>query len=77
MHRYLLHHKHGPAECGAVFASFTGHASPLRHQPTIGSCLFGGHAIWWDVNAASEAKALVRMDAEVAGWPSAFAGFAG
>jgi len=41
-----------------VFASFSGHASPLRHQPTIGSCLSGGHAIWWDVNAASEAEAL-------------------
>ena len=36
MPRYLLHHEHGPAQCGAVFASF--HASPLRHQPTIGSC---------------------------------------
>ena len=58
MARYLLHHEHGPADCGAVFASFTGHASPLRHQPTIGSCLSGGHAIWWDVNAASEAEAL-------------------
>ena len=41
-----------------MFASFSGHASPLRHQPTIGSCLSGGHAIWWDVNAASEAEAL-------------------
>jgi hypothetical protein len=33
----LLHHEHGPAECGAVSASFAGHARPLRHQPTIGS----------------------------------------
>ena len=56
--RYLLQHKHTPAECGAIFASFSGHDSPLRHQPTMASCLFGGHAIWWDVRAASEAEAL-------------------
>jgi hypothetical protein len=30
---YLLHHRHLPRECGAVFASFTGHESPLRHTP--------------------------------------------
>jgi hypothetical protein len=58
MPRYLLHNEHGPAECGAVFASFAGHASPLRHRPAIGSCRYGGHAIWWDVDAASEAEAL-------------------
>lgn len=58
MPRYLLHHEHGAAECGAVFASFTGHTSPLRHQPTIGSCRYGGRAIWWDVEASSETEAL-------------------
>jgi hypothetical protein len=66
MPRYLLHHKHDPAECGAVFASFTGDASPLRHQPTIGSCLFGGHTIWWDVNAPSEAEALELLPSYIA-----------
>ena len=66
MPRYLLHHEHGPAECGAVFASFAGHASPLRGQPTIASCLSGGHAIWWDVNAASEAEALDLLPSYVA-----------
>ncbi|MEO8691117.1 MAG: hypothetical protein ABI611_23255 [Solirubrobacteraceae bacterium] len=49
-----------------MFASFAGHASPLRHQPTIGSCLFGGHAIWWDVNAASEAEALELLPSYIA-----------
>jgi hypothetical protein len=58
MLRYLLHHTHRPQECGAAFASFTGHESPLRRRPTIGSCLFGGHEIWWIVSAASEAAAL-------------------
>jgi hypothetical protein len=66
MPRSLLHNEHRPAECGAVFASFAGHVSPLRHQPTIGSCRSGGHAIWWDVDAASEAEALDLLPTYVA-----------
>ena len=58
MPRYLLHHTHGPRECGAAFASFTGQDSPLRRRPTLGSCEFGGHEIWWDVSAASQREAL-------------------
>jgi hypothetical protein len=58
MSRYLLHHRHAPDECGVVFASFKGHRSPLRHQPTVGSCRSGGHAIWWTVDATSEEDAL-------------------
>lgn len=56
--RYLLHHRHEPQECGVVFASFRGYESPLRHRPTLASCRSGGHAIWWTVEAASEADAL-------------------
>jgi hypothetical protein len=55
---YLLHHRHEPDECGVVFASFKGHDSPLRHQTTLASCRTGGHAIWWTVEADSEADAL-------------------
>jgi hypothetical protein len=58
MTRYLLQHQHEPHECGVVFTSFKGHESPLRHQPTLASCRSGGHAIWWTVDAASEADAL-------------------
>jgi len=58
MPRYLLHHRHEPQECGVVFASFRGHESPLRHRPTLTSCRSGGHAIWWTVEAESEADAL-------------------
>lgn len=58
MPRYLLHHRHEPQECGVVFASFRGHESPLRHRPTLASCRSGGHAIWWTVEAESEADAL-------------------
>jgi hypothetical protein len=66
MSRYLLHHRHEPHECGAVFASFKGHESPLRHQATLASCRSGGHAIWWTVEAATEEDALLLLPAYVA-----------
>jgi hypothetical protein len=61
MSRYLLHHRHEPQDCGVVFASFKGHESPLRHQATLASCRSGGHAIWWTVEAESEADALRQL----------------
>jgi hypothetical protein len=66
MTRYLLQHRHEPQECGVVFASFKGHDSPLRHQATLGSCRSGGHAIWWTVEADSEADALRQLPYYVA-----------
>jgi hypothetical protein len=41
-----------------VCAAFKGHDSPLRHRATLASRAFGGHAIWWAVEAATEAGAL-------------------
>jgi len=58
MSRYLLEHRHEPNECGAVFASFKDHKSPLRRQVALASCRSGGHAIWWTVEAGSEEEAL-------------------
>ena len=58
MPSYMLHHRHEPRECGVVFAAFKGHESSLRRQPTLASCISGGHAIWWAVEAASEEEAL-------------------
>lgn len=58
MPRFLLHHQHGRDECGAVFAGFRGFESPLRHASALGSCAFGGHAIWWTVEAVNERQAL-------------------
>jgi hypothetical protein len=49
-----------------VFASFQGHDSPLRHRTTLASCRSGGHAIWWTVQAASEAEALALLPFYVA-----------
>lgn len=66
MPRYLLHHRHLPRECGAVFASFSGHDSPLRRSTTPGSCLYGGHEIWWDVHADSAQSALELLPFYVA-----------
>jgi hypothetical protein len=66
MSRYLLQHRHEPHECGVVFAAFKGHPSPLRHNPTLGSCRSGGHAIWWTVDAASEQDALELLPFYVA-----------
>ena len=66
MSRYLLQHRHKPQECGVVFASFKGHKSPLRHRTTVASCHSGGHAIWWTVEANTEAEALRLLPPYVA-----------
>ena len=55
---FLIQHRHQPADCGAVFASFRGFDSPLRHRPTLASCRHGGHTIWWSVDAATAAEAI-------------------
>ena len=63
---FLLEHRHDPRECGAVFASFKGHPTHLRHRSTLASCRSGGHAIWWKVEAASERDALLLLPQYVA-----------
>ena len=55
---FLLLHQHAPAECAAAFAAWTGFDSPLRHRPAASTCLAGGHALWWRVEAANAAAAL-------------------
>ena len=64
--RYLLEHRHEPSECGVVFASFKGCASPLRHRATLTSCRSGGHAIWWTVETDTEEEALGLLPRYVA-----------
>jgi hypothetical protein len=66
MPRFLIEHRHEARECGVVFAAFSGHRSPLRHQSTLASCKFGNHAIWWSVVADGEAEALALLPAYVA-----------
>jgi hypothetical protein len=55
---FLLHHQHEPGDCEAAFAAWTGFASPLRHRPAASTCLAGGHALWWRVQAEDGAAAL-------------------
>jgi hypothetical protein len=66
MPRFVLDHSHTAAECGAVFAAFKAFYSPLRHRPTSASCHYGGHRIWWEVDAATEDEALGRLPLYVA-----------
>jgi hypothetical protein len=72
MPRFLLEHRHTAAECGAVFAAFNAFDSPLRRQSTTASCHYGGHRIWWEVDAATEADALARLPLYVAVRTTAF-----
>jgi hypothetical protein len=66
MPRFMLEHRHAAAECGAVFASFNAFDSPLRQRPTTASCHYGGHRIWWEVDASTEEEALARLPRYVA-----------
>jgi len=64
--RFLLHHVHTPEDCGVVYASFKGHDSPLRRRTTVASCVSGGHAVWWTVDAQTEQGALALLPSYVA-----------
>jgi hypothetical protein len=63
---FYLHHRHGPTECAAAFAAWRGFESPLRHRPAAGTCLTGGHRLFWQVEAADRDAALAMMPAFVA-----------
>jgi len=58
---FLLHHEHAAAECDAAFAAWTGFTSPLRHRPAASTCLAGGHAVWWRVEAVTAEAALALL----------------
>lgn len=66
MPRFLLQHHHEPNECGAVYAAWKGFDSPLRHVATLASCLQGGHAIWWEVEAPDGCEALALLPRYIA-----------
>jgi hypothetical protein len=61
MARFLIHHRHEPEECGVAFTSVKGHASPLRHNAAVASCLTGSHEIWWLVDAVDPGAALAQL----------------
>jgi hypothetical protein len=66
MPTYLLCHRHEPGECAVAFAAWRGFDSPLRHTPTLASCLHGGHEVWWTVEARDAASALTQLPAFLA-----------
>ena len=63
---FLLQHRHAASECAAAFAAWTGFRSPLRHQAAASTCLAGGHALWWRVQAEDAAAALALLPRFVA-----------
>jgi len=63
---FLLHHRHEPSECAAAFAAWQGFDSPLRRHRVPSTCLAGGHAIWWRVEAFDFAGALALLPPYVA-----------
>jgi hypothetical protein len=66
MPSFLLHHTHTADECAAAFAAWHGFASPLRSQAAASTCLAGGHALWWRVQATSANAALALLPPYVA-----------
>jgi hypothetical protein len=63
---FLLHHQHEPGDCAAAFAAWTGFDNPLRRRSVASTCLAGGHALWWRVQAADRAAALALLPRYVA-----------
>jgi hypothetical protein len=63
---FLLHHQHEPTECAAAFAAWTGFDSPLRRGSAASTCLAGGHAVWWRVEAEDRSAALALLPRYVA-----------
>jgi hypothetical protein len=58
---FLLQHRHEPGECDAAFAAWRGFSSPLRRHPVPSTCLVGGHALWWRVEAPNQRQALALL----------------
>jgi hypothetical protein len=66
MPTFLLQHRHDAADCAASFAAWLGFASSLRHRPAASTCLAGGHAVWWRVQAEDGVAALALLPTFVA-----------
>ena len=63
---FLLSHNHAPGECAVAFAAWQGFDSPLRGRSAASTCLAGGHAVWWRVEAANQQAALAFLPPYVA-----------
>lgn len=63
---YVLYHHHEADECRICFAAWKGFDSRLRHSTALGSCITGGHCLWWTVEATDADAALALLPAYVA-----------
>ena len=59
--RFVLHHRHAPKECRAVYAAWSGFDSRLRHHDALASCASGGHRMFWTIDARDEREALEQL----------------
>jgi hypothetical protein len=66
MATFLVHHRHAADDCAASFAAWKGFRSPLRRGSAHSTCLTGGHALWWIVEAVDGDAALGQLPAFVA-----------
>ena len=62
--RYVLTHRHAPAQCGVAYAAWRGFESPLRHGSALGTCASepsragADHLLVWTIDAATPGDAL-------------------
>lgn len=66
MRTFVLSHRHKPEECRIAIAAWRGFQSPLRGGCPLGSCISGGHSIWWTVEAPDGQAALAQLPPYVA-----------
>lgn len=66
MNQYLLYHRHAGGDCAAAFAAWNGFDGELRGAEAISTCVFGGHEIWWRVEAADQRAAVAYLPSYVA-----------
>jgi hypothetical protein len=63
---FVLHHHHQSHECASAFAAWKASRSPLHDRPATSSCVYGGHDMWWRVEAADADEALALLPEWVA-----------
>jgi hypothetical protein len=66
MGTFALSHRHRPQECRIAVAAWRGFDSPLRGGRPLGSCISGGHGMWWIVQATDSEAALAQLPPYVA-----------
>jgi hypothetical protein len=66
MATFVLSHRHRPQECRIAIAAWRGYDSPLRDGRPLGSCISGGHGMWWIVEATDSVAALAQLPPYVA-----------